>query len=210
MGVLESLLFYDRYDEKRKSSWSTYIRTRSARSSMFTGCAMSDTCCYFSACLWPASDPPRSYKSPTLLLSSDAYTGSPIIFSLAGLLHWCTLLLLYLPILHKIRGLLGEDPLDIESPAGSSRTYTGAGVTLLQFTAQHQAVLLAASREIFALEENAADAVAVDATCSDGSAADGARLEKLGRKKTRAALLATGVTGLLAGLYAGRHAIFSF
>lgn len=106
--------------------------------------------------------------------------------------------------------MLGEDPLDIESPAGSSKSYTGAGVTLLQFTAQHQAVLLAASREIFALEENAADAFAVDATCSDGSAADGARLEQLGRKKTRAALLATGVTGLLAGLYAGRHAIFSF
>lgn len=102
---------------------------------------------------------------------------------------------------------MGEDPLDIESPAGSSRTYTGVDVIPLQFTAQHQAVLFAASREIFALGESTGDAVAIDATNSDGSAADDAA--RLGHKKTKAALLAAGVTGLFAALYAGRHAIFS-
>lgn len=79
----------------------------------------------------------------------------------------------------------------------------------LRFTAQHQPVLLAASREIFSLEENRGDAVAVDAAQSDDSEA-GARLGKLVNKKTKAALLATGVTGLVAGLYTAGHNIFSF
>lgn len=107
----------------------------------------------------------------------------------------------------KIRRLLREDPLDIESPAGSSRTYTGAEVTPLQFTAEHQTVLLAASREIFSLGEKNGDGAAVDNSDDPTRAAS---LGKTGHKKTKAALFATGVTGLFAGLYAARHTIFPF
>lgn len=102
---------------------------------------------------------------------------------------------------------MGEDPLDIESPAGSERTYTGAEVTPLHFTAEHQRVLHAASREIFSLEEMVGDGVTVGATDGDDPAAP-ARPQKLGHKKTKAALLATGVMGLFAGLYAARNTIF--
>lgn len=69
-------------------------------------------------------------------------------------------------------------------------------------------MLLAASREIFSLEESRGDAIAVNAI-NGGDTRASARPGNLDRKKTKAALLATGVTGLVAGLYAARHAIFS-
>lgn len=103
---------------------------------------------------------------------------------------------------------MGEDLLDIESPPGSGRTNTGAEVTPLRFNAEHDTVLLAASREILlSLNGKGGDGVAVDANNGDTSAA-AASIEKVGHKKTKTALLATGVTGLFAGLYAARHTIF--
>lgn len=84
-------------------------------------------------------------------------------------------------------------------------------MTPLRFNAEHDTVLLAATREAFSLEEEGGGGeVAVDAADGDGpSAAAGVR--KIShRNKTRAAALFAGVATLLAALYAARRIIVPF
>lgn len=140
---------------------------------------------------------PLPHSGTTNLPMTNLWQRIPgIIFSRGFLETLCT------PDNFNTRRLLGEAPRDIESPLGSSGTSIGVEVTPLQFTAEHQTVLLAASREILSLQEDGSN-VADARTNSDD-----ARLGS--HKRPKAALLATGVTGLFAGLYAARHTVFPF
>lgn len=105
--------------------------------------------------------------------------------------------------------LLGEDRLDLESPLpGDNKAYAGVEVTPLQFNVGHEAALLAATREVFSLENEQQEGVVVDIV--DPAAACSAGLEKRGHRKIKATLLATGVAAVCAGLYAARRVIFAF
>lgn len=113
-----------------------------------------------------------------------------------------------LPTSLRSRRLLGEEPLDIESPLSrENKTYTGAEVIPLQFNAKHKSVLLAAAREIFSAEEQEREKVSVNvAAGSDGPSVD-ARVRKIGhRNKAKVATLLAGAA-TLAALYAARRVI---
>ncbi|CAN0417666.1 unnamed protein product [Ectocarpus sp. 12 AP-2014] len=110
----------------------------------------------------------------------------------------------------ETRRLLGEDPPDIESPlSGDNKTYGGAEVTHLNFTAEHQATLKAATQEVFSLKEgNEKREVGADVARPDDSFA--ATRVRSGRKRIKSAilLLASGVAVACTVLYAARRANF--
>lgn len=113
-------------------------------------------------------------------------------------------------IMLRSRRLLGEDPPDIESPlSGDNKTYSGAEVTRLHFTAEHQAALKAATQEVFSLKEgNEKREVGADVARPDDSFA--ATRVRSGRKRIKSAilLLASGVAVACMVLYAARRANF--
>lgn len=123
------------------------------------------------------------------------------------------------PIFLRSRRLLGEDPLDIETPLSrENKTHTGAEVTPLHFDAEHQPVLLAAAREALSLEEKnegekVAASVSDDAADSDWpSADDDARVRLIGhgkKGKAAAAALFAGAATIVA-LCAARRDIVPF
>lgn len=111
----------------------------------------------------------------------------------------------------RSRRLLGEDPPDIESPlSGDNKTYSGAEVTRLHFTAEHHAALKAATQEVFSLKEgNEKREIGVNVARPDDSF--GATRIRSGRKRIRSAilLLASGVAVACIVLYAARRAKFA-
>ena len=107
----------------------------------------------------------------------------------------------------EISRLLGEDRLDLESPlSGDKRAYAGVEVTPLQFNAEHEDALLVATREVFSLGNEKREGAVIDV--ADTAIAGAGGLEKRGHKRVKAALLATGVAAVFAGLYAARRVIF--